>query len=249
MSRKRTVAPKELQYRKVEIRADADTPGLSGYAAHFGSVDSYGTAMKKGAFTKTLQERGSKIPVLWNHWPDNPIGKPTELKEDDTGLYFKATISEGTATGKDIMTLLRDGVPLGMSFGFETIKSRPLEEGDQLDWSQASDFYRDPDNREYVRVIEEIRLWEISVVTFPANEMATINDVRQASHVDALTTLLEDLRAEKLSKDDSRWPLLHDVAALIGTQPEPSDDTPLPITDARRRNRYAEFMLLADSAS
>lgn len=246
MSRKRTVAPENLQYRKVEIRADADTPGLSGYAAHFGSVDSYGTAMRKGAFAKTLQERGSKIPVLWNHWPDSPIGKPTELREDDAGLYFNATISEGTATGKDIMTLLRDGVPLGMSFGFETIKSRPIEEGDQLNWDQAPDFYRDPDNREYVRVIEEIRLWEISVVTFPANEMATINDVRQASHVDALSTLLEDLRAGKLSEDDSRWPLLQDVAAFTGTQPEPGEpSTPLPTTDARRRNRYAEYQLLA----
>jgi len=234
-----------MQHRTVEIRADGDTPGISGYASHFNSIDSYGTAMKRGAFAKTIADRGSRIPVLHNHWTDTVIGKPTELREDDNGLYFNAEIVEETQAGAEVMALLRKGVPLGMSFGFETLKSRPIEEGDQLDWSMAPDYFKRDENRGEVRVIEEVRLWEISVVTFPANEMATINDVRAAEHVDALSSLLEDLRAGRLSDDDSRWSLLQDVAAFTETQPEPVDDTtPLPTTDARYRNRYAEVMLL-----
>ncbi len=243
MSRKRPTAPANLHYRTAEIRADSEGAGLSGYASHFGSIDSYGTAVKKGAFAQTISQRGDKIPVLWNHWPDSPIGKPHELKEDDTGLWFNAEIVEETTAGKDVMALLRRGVPLGMSFGFETLRSRPLEEGDQIDWNQAPQFFKD--NPDEARMIEEVRLWEISVVTFPANEMATIDSVRQREQVDALSTLLEDLRAGRLSDDDSRWTLLQDVAAFTATQPEPSDDTPLPSPDARRRNldRLAEVTL------
>ena len=248
MSRKRPNAPSNLQYRTAEIRADSDGAGLSGYASHFGSIDAYGTAVKRGAFAKTISERGSRVPVLWNHWPDSPIGKPDELKEDDTGLWFSASISEGTTHGRDVMTLLRDGVPLGMSFGFETLKSRPIEEADSLNWDQAPDFYKDPANREYVRVIEEVRLWEISVVTFPANEMATINDVRQIAQIDALATLLEDLRSGDLTEEDRRWSHLQSIVAALPTQPEPGDSTPLRRDDARQRNRYAEFELLATMA-
>ena len=243
MSRKRKNAPPNLQYRTAEIRADDDGAGLSGYASHFGSIDSYGTAVKRGAFAKTIRERGGRIPVLWNHWSDSPIGKPDELKEDETGLWFNASISEGTTHGRDVMTLLRDGVPLGMSFGFETIRSRPVEEGDILDWSQAPDFYKDPENHEYVRMIEEVRLWEISVVTFPANELATINDVRQIDQIDALTTLLEDLRSGDLTEDDRRWSHLHSIVAAMPTLPEPGTPTPPPPHDARRRIREAQALL------
>ncbi len=249
MSRRKPTPPKALQRRTVEIRAVEDDAGISGYAAHFGSIDSYGTAMKKGAFAKTLQEKADRIPVLWNHWSDSVIGRPTELREDDKGLYFSAEIVEETAQGAEVMALLRKKVPLGMSFGFETIKSRPIEDGDALDWTQAPDFYKDPANHEYVRVIEEVRLWEISVVTFSANEMATIDSVRAAEQVDALSTLLEDLRAGRIPEGDVRWQQLQDVAAFTGTQPEPGDTpTPLPTTDARR-NRYAEYQLLASGAS
>lgn len=243
MGKKTPTPPKHMQRRTVEIRADSDGSGISGYASHFGSIDSYGTAMKKGAFAKTIGDRGGLVSVLWQHWSDSPIGKTTELREDDTGLWFNATISDGTTQGKDAMTLLRDGVPLGMSFGFETLKSRPVEEGDDLDWSQAPDFYKQDENREYVRVIEEVRLWEISVVTFPANEMATIDSVRQQEQMDALSTLLEDLRAGRIEKDDARWQQLQDVAAFTATQPEPGETTPLLSTDARRRNRQAEIAL------
>ena len=243
MSRKRPNAPSNLQYRTAEIRAGSDDAGLSGYASHFGSVDAYGTAVKKGAFAKTISERGGRIPVLWNHWPDSPIGKPDELKEDDTGLWFNASISEGTTHGRDVMTLLRDGVPLGMSFGFETLKSRPIEEADSLNWEQAPDFYKDPANREYVRVIEEVRLWEISVVTFPANEMATINDVRQVAQIDALTTLLEDLRSGDLTPEDRRWSHLHQIVAALDDAAGAGKSHSTAGADARRRIREAQGLL------
>lgn len=238
-TRKRT----DIQYRTVELRASDDGAGFSGYAAHFGSVDSYGTAMKRGAFRKTLKERGDRIPVLYQHNPEWPIGRPTELKEDRTGLKFDAEIVDETTHGRDAMALLRAGVPLGMSFGFQTIKSRPIEDGDDLDWSQADDFYTKGEGKDYVRVIEEVKLWEISLVTFAANEQAVISDVRAAAEADALSSLTEHIRAGTLT--DEHAALVADLVAAWGarSQPEPDPSTPLPDTGARRRIRDAQARL------
>ena len=232
-----------IQYRMADARAENDGAGMSGYASHFWSVDSYGTALKRGAFRKTIRERGERIPVLWQHNPDTPIGKPTELKEDTTGLRFNAAISEGTTHGRDVMALLRDGVPLGMSFGFETIKDRAADDDDDLDFSTAPDFFKGKDGRKHVRIIEEVRLWEISAVTFPANTMATINDVRETAEADALISLIEHTRNGALT--EAQVALIADLVAAFTerAEPEPSDDTPLPDDGARRRTRDADIAL------
>lgn len=226
----------DIQYRMADVRAADDGAGMSGYASHFLSVDSYGTAIKRGAFRKTIRERGDKIPVLWQHNPDTPIGKPTLLKEDTTGLFFNASISEGTTHGRDVMALLRDGVPLGMSFGFQTIKDRAATDDDQLDYSGAPDFFKGKHGKAEVRVIEEVRLWEISAVTFPANEQATINDVRAIAEADAITSLIEHMRAGTLTDDQAA--LVADLvdAFTARQEPEPAETTPLPDENARRRN-------------
>lgn len=224
----------DIQYRMAEARAADDGAGLSGYASHFLSVDSYGTALKRGAFRKTIRERGDKIPVLWQHNPDYPIGKPTELKEDKTGLFFNASISEGTTHGRDVMALLRDGVPLGMSFGFQTIKDRSATDDDELDFTYAPDFFKGKDGRANVRVIEEVRLWEISTVTFPANEQAAITNVRAVAEADAVSSLIEHIRAETLT--DEQRALVADLVAAFTerAEPEPGHTTPLPATNERR---------------
>lgn len=186
--------PANLPQRVTEIRAAQNGPGFEGYASHFWSVDSYYTVMKPGAFKKTVAERGAKTPILWQHDSWSPIGRPTELKEDKTGLYFNAHISEGTTYGKDAMALLRDDVPLGMSFGFQTIRSRSATDDDPLEWGTYKGKAAD------IEVIEEVRLWEISLVTFAANEQATISHVRRIEP-GTLSTLIEQMRAGTLSGD------------------------------------------------
>ncbi len=235
--------------RTVLVRASADDAGFSGHASDFWSVDSYGTAIAPGAFKKTISERGDKIPVLWQHNPDWPIGKPTTLKEDDQGLAFDAAVVEESQYGKEAMLLLRGGVPLGMSFGFETIKSRRYEEADEdhLDWSNAPAWLRDPAEREYLRIIEEVRLWEISLVTFPANENATVDDVR-AAQLDLLTSLSEDLRHDRIPTGDARLSRLQDlVAAYREHEPKPEPaaaTTSLDLAAARRkRERDAQVAM------
>lgn len=236
----------QIQYRMADVRAADDGAGVSGYASHFWSVDSYLTAVKPGAFRKTIRERGPRIPVLWQHDPDKPIGRPTTLKEDKTGLYFDAAITEATTYGRDAMALLRDDVPLGVSFGFQTTKSRAATKDDPLDFTQIKAKADD------IEIIEEVRLWEVSLVTFPANEQATINTVRAAAEADALSTLLEHIRGGTLTDEHAAL-----VAELVDawaarSKPEPEADaptTPLAAEPERHRNRFAEFTLLAASAA
>jgi HK97 family phage prohead protease len=202
----------DIQYRTAELRAEDDGAGFSGYASHFWSVDSYMTAVKPGAFRKTIKERGAKTPILWQHDPYSPIGRPTELKEDKTGLRFNAAITEATTYGRDAMALLRDGVPLGMSFGFQTIKSRAAGDDDPLDFGQ---YKAKPED---IQVIEEVKLWEVSLVTFPANELAAINDVRAVAEADALTTLIEHIRGGSVS--DEHAALVADLVAAYQERAE-----------------------------
>lgn len=247
---KRTPSKPNLQWRTIEIRAkdDSTDAGFTGYASVFGNVDAYGTAIAKGAFKKTLQERGGKIPVLWQHDSYTPIGKPTEIKEDAKGLYVDSSIDEGVTYGREAMSLLRHGVPLGLSIGFEIIKSRPYEAGDDdaLDWSGAPSWAEGP-GREYVRVIEELGIWEYSIVTFAGNEQVSIDDVRSRD-LGLLTSLTEALRSGDIADGDERLALLHPLVAAYQQRSEPKPDpdagtTPLD-PEARHRNRLAELALI-----
>ncbi len=227
---------KDIQHRTVALRANIDGPGFSGHASRFWNVDSWWTAMKPGSFKKTIAERGDKIPVLWQHWSDAPIGRPTELKEDRIGLAFNATITEASTYGSDAMALLRDGVPLGMSFGFQTIRSRSGTEDDPIDFGEYKGKPED------IEIIEEVRLWEISVVTFPANEQAAISNVRRADR-DSLSTLIEHLRAGTLSGDLEA--LVADLVAAHEERAAAGADraTTAPAVTARHRIREAQGLL------
>lgn len=231
--------PSNVQYRVADLETRADGAGFSGYASHFWSVDSYLTAVKQGAFKKTIRERGDKTPILWQHDAYAPIGKPTAMNEDKTGLRFDAAISEGTTSGRDAMALLRDGVPLGMSFGFQTTKSRPGTKDDPIEFGE---YKAKP---EEVEIIEEVRLWEISLVTFPANELAAINDVRAVAEADALATLTEALRNGTLTPEDARWSALQAFVAAYQDQAAAGAEatTALAADEARRRTREAEITL------
>jgi len=190
-------SPRRMEYRAVEAAADA-SGAFDGYASTFWDVDSYGTAFAPGAFSKTLAERGDRTLVLWQHDPYLPIGKPTAMAEDGRGLAVTAQISDGTNAGREALALLRDGVPLGLSVGFRTLRERPVDlERDPVILDNAPSMVKA--NPEKTVIIEEARLFEFSVVSFPANEQATIAAVRRDSELEALVMLLSDVREGRLT--------------------------------------------------
>ncbi len=160
---------------------DLPENSFRGVASVFGGiVDAYvPTIIHRGAFAKTLSEAGRGIKILWQHDVDEPIGVPTKLFESDEGLVLQANISR-TQRGRDALVLLRDGVVDGLSIGFDPIKE---------------DIEKNEDGS-MVRHVREVRLWEVSVVTWGADPNARISEVN--SHPNAKAFSKDQLNIGKL---------------------------------------------------
>lgn len=141
----------------LEVRAAGEGNKITGYGSVFGNIDAYGDTIAPGAFKASLDrhsEKGTSPAMLWQHNPDWPIGKWTEIAEDDRGLRVEGALA-ATQLAADVGALARMGAITGASIGFITKKSHM-------------------DEVSGVRTITEIDLWEVSLVTFPANEAARI---------------------------------------------------------------------------
>lgn len=140
---------------------DMSSRTFEGYAATW-DEDQVGDIIHPGAFKKSILEGlpSNRIKVLWQH--DQPLGMPQQMSEDDIGLKVKGRISR-TRLGDEALELMRDGVIDRMSIGF----SIPVNKS----------FY-DENGR---RNITEVKLFEFSPVTFPANESAVITSVKSLS--------------------------------------------------------------------
>jgi uncharacterized protein len=147
----------------IETKSIDETGMFAGYASMFNVVDSMGDAILPGAFRETLKENQS-IKLLWQHDATQPIGYFTKIEETLKGLYVEAKILTDLPKGKEAYNLICSGVIDSLSIGF-----------------QVEDFFYG----NTVRYIKKLKLWEISVVTFPANKDAKITKVND----DELTIL------------------------------------------------------------
>lgn len=131
---------------------DLDTGEFVGMASVADVEDLHGDIVEKGAFKRTIDQKNGIFPLLWQHWTSEPIGI-VEAKEVEDGLEVKGKLSMGVQKAKEALELVKDKVVRGLSIGFESIKE------DVIDG---------------VTHIKEIRLWEVSLVTFPANPLAQV---------------------------------------------------------------------------
>lgn len=140
-------------------KADLEAGEFEGHAAVFNNVDSQNDIIMPGAFEKTLKENAHRVKILSNHDALRPpIGRPLFMEEDDTGLFVRGKISM-TQKGRDILTLIKDGVITELSIAFQTMKESF-------------------DKQTGIRIISEVRLWEFSPVTWAANDQAKILTVK-----------------------------------------------------------------------
>ncbi|WP_026155334.1 HK97 family phage prohead protease [Paracoccus sp. N5] len=128
----------------------SDGAQLEGYASLFGLADQGGDIVVKGAYTaslKRLAARGDKVRMLWQHDPARPIGVWDEIREDDKGLWVKGRLLPEVAQAREAAALIAAGAIDGLSIGYRTIAAE-----------------RDGKGR---RMLSEVELWEVSLVTFP----------------------------------------------------------------------------------
>ena len=128
---------------------------ISGYASVFGVIDTHNDIVVKGAF-KTAEY--NKVKLLWQHDVTKPIGIIKFLQEDEYGLRLEAEINNNTVAGVEATELVKQKAVGGLSTGFSI---------------RSSDY-----NKQGIRIIEDVELMEISIVTFPANRQAEIQQVK-----------------------------------------------------------------------
>lgn len=172
---KKTITPKsKLRMEIKEISADGSFEGL---LSPYGNVDGGGDVVEPGAYTKTLKERGSKVPLLWQHKSDTPIGELT-LDDRKDGLWCKGQLLMELPEAQKAYLLIKSRIVKGLSIGFSTIKDA-IANG--------------------VRRLLELKLYEGSIVTFPMNEMAMITNVKADGETKDATDFNQALNEAQLA--------------------------------------------------
>lgn len=149
---------------------------LKGYLTIWNEKDTYGTVFMKGCCAKSIRERGpeakstNKIAFLWQHDSRDPIGQLVELKEDDTGLYFRAILDE-VPNADRALRQVRSGTINNLSIGFD------------FNWEKM-----EYDEKRDALLLKEIELYEGSVVTI--GSVPGTKFIRSIEQLDAET---EDL--------------------------------------------------------
>jgi HK97 family phage prohead protease len=157
-----------------DVKMDDDRKGaFEGYGSVFDTVDSYNDTVAKGAYKATLREwkATKKLPkLLLQHGGGGffggaaddmvPIGKWDEMAEDDHGLFVRGHLFDvDTDRAKATYAALKEGELDGLSIGYRTRKSKM-------------------DETTHIRTLTDIQLYEVSLVTFPANDPARVTGVK-----------------------------------------------------------------------
>lgn len=158
--------------------------------------DLVGDVVAEGAFRKSISERGDKIAVLWQHDPRIPVGKAIQLAEDSRGLRTVTQFNRDTDWGRNAFHAIKAGDVTGVSIGFDLVPGMHGVE---------------PVDGKATRVIREVKLWEYSFVTFPANEEARVTSAKAFR---ALPEALWTIRGLQRAIADDDFPLTHEERIL-----------------------------------
>ena len=168
-----TASKEENEKESIEIKSsikayddddeeDKNYGTFEGYGSVFGNKDLGNDVIERGAFLKSLKKRKPQnVKLLYQHKSDMPIGVFDEIKEDNHGLVVKGRLALKTQAGAEAYELLKMGALDGLSIGFRV---NPKEVS--------------YDKRGNKRIIKEVDLMEVSLVTFPMNPQATVRSVK-----------------------------------------------------------------------
>ncbi|UAN58899.1 HK97 family phage prohead protease [Serratia sp. JSRIV004] len=175
-----TEIKKTLSFEETEIKFTGDgTQGIfEGYASVFGNVDSDGDVILSGAFKNTLEKQTRRVAMFFNHraW-ELPVGKWDALQEDTKGLFVRGQLTPGHSGASDLKAAMQHGTVEGMSVGFSVTKD---------DYSLAANGGR------IFKNISALR--EISVCTFPANELAGVSAMKSIDGIETVRDVENWLR-------------------------------------------------------
>ncbi|MCM2561031.1 HK97 family phage prohead protease [Lutimaribacter sp. EGI FJ00015] len=141
----------------------SDGTVIAGYASLFGACDQGGDVVQRGAYADSLgrlRAEGRQVKMLWQHDPARPIGIWDEVHEDARGLHVKGRILESVEQGREAAALIAAGAIDGLSIGYRTRRAARNDKGQRL--------------------LTELELWEVSLVTFPMLPSARVGQKGEA---------------------------------------------------------------------
>ncbi len=168
------------EIKRAEAAVSATAAGVfEGYASLFNIADGGGDVVAPGAFARSLAQRGPLgVKMLWQHKTAEPLGVWTTLVEDARGLRVVGRLDLSVARAREALSLMREGALDGLSIGFRAVRAEKQKNG--------------------LRRLIEIDLWEISLVTFPMLSQARISAVKSRQKTpQAFATLLRRMQAER----------------------------------------------------
>lgn len=136
------------------------TRQISGLGSVFGNVDLGGDVVAKGAFIDSLAEHeaAGDIPkMFWMHNPEKVAGRWDDMREESDGLLVEGTLAK-TPLGEEMRELLKMKAVRGLSIGYYTRDSEFTNDG--------------------VRILKELDLQEVSIVSLAMNPLATVQAVK-----------------------------------------------------------------------
>lgn len=146
-----------------EIKEADDTGKIVGYASTFDNVDDQGDVVRRGAFADSIAQKQGQVPLLWQHRIDQPIGKTVLLSENDNGLFMEGRLVMKVPKAQEALEFIKQGIVKGLSIGYEATKATSKQ-----------------DNQ---RELLGINLFEVSLVTFPANARAQVIAAKDYSDI------------------------------------------------------------------
>lgn len=194
----------ETKFLPLALKAGEESDGgryrqIEGYGAVFGNVDSYNEIIMPGAFTASIAEKEPKM--AWQHDLRTLIGRWDEVREDGHGLIMRGRVATRTERGAEAAELLEMGALKGLSIGFNTIKS-------------------EMDHESGIRRLMEIDLWEVSLVSVPANPLANVTGFKS---IETTREFEAALRKMGFSRSDAKSIASHGFTAWAG-QRDAGDD-------------------------
>lgn len=205
LPKSRIVAKMKSVKMDMEVSDDGKVGIIEGFASTYGNTDLGGDIVEKGAFKQTLLHKQGIVPLLLDHgYNTRDVAGVAMLEDQDKGLYMKAEMPledpEVNAAYKKIKFMLDRGAKMGLSIGYDTIKSMPGEDG--------------------TRLLKEVALHEVSITPFPMNTEAQIMAAKSRKSKSKIKqalwqkTITRPVRPVKRTVDDYTS-LLGDIKNLI----------------------------------
>ena len=133
-----------------------------------------------GAYARSLMRlaaEGRAVKMLWQHDPAEPIGVWEDIREDAKGLKVRGRILTEVDRGREAVALIAAGAIDGLSIGYRTVTAEKDAKGQRL--------------------LREVELWEVSLVTFPMLPEARVGakgDGPEAAALRELAAVFDDAR-------------------------------------------------------